>query len=103
MQQLKIENIEPVNAANAPANALKINDEVENTSKDTTKQAEEQTKEATVKHVIVYLGNGEYTDNTGRKWRKDNEYTYTDKEYADRKDLHFMVKYGEMKHTVVTM
>lgn len=103
MNELKINNINMANAVNAPANEPKIEKEAENTFTNTAKQATEEAKEAVTKHVIVYLGNGEYTDSTGHKWHKNDEYTYSDDEYNSRKDIHFMVKYGEMKHTMVTI
>lgn len=103
MNELKINNISNVNAVNASADAPEIKKEVENTSKDTAKPTTEGTAKPTVKHVIAYLGGGEYKDSVGHKWHKNDEQTYSDDEYEGRKDLHFMVKYGEMRHTAVTM
>lgn len=103
VNELKIEDINKINAVNVPSDAPKIKEEVENTSKDTAEQTTEGTAEPITKHVIVYLGNGEYKDSVGCKWHKHNEQTYSDEEYESRKDLHFMVKYGEMKHTTVTI
>ena len=103
MNTIKIENIGKVNAVDAPASQPEIENEAENTSKDTVELPVEQETKATVKHVVVYLGSSVYTDGTGHKWTKNTEHTYSDEEYAGRVDLHFMVKYGEMKHTIVTM
>lgn len=107
MSGLKIDNMNGVNAVNAPANAVQINAQVEDTSKDMPKSAEataqESSTETAKKHVIVYIGSSEFTDSTGHKWHKNDEKTYDESEYGTRKDLQFMVGYGEMKHTVVTM
>lgn len=89
--------------ANAPADTAKINTGHEDTSKDVLKPTPENNKETNNKHVLTYIGSSEYTDSTGHKWHKNDEQTYSDADYNKRKDLHFMVKYGEMKHTVVTM
>ena len=107
MGGLKIDNMNGVNAVNASANAVQINAKAENTSKDMPKPAEataqENSTETAKKHVVVYIGSSEFVDSTGHKWHKNDEKTYNDDEYGARNDLHFMVKYGEMKHTVVTM
>ena len=107
MGGLKIDNANGTNAVNAPANAAQINAKAEDTLKDTPKPTEATTQEGNTetakKHVIVYIGSSEFIDSTGHKWHKNDEKTYGEDEYNTRKDLHFMVKYGEMKHTVVTM
>ena len=103
MSGIKVGNMNGVNAVNAPAEQTEIKSEVENTSKDMPKSSEEQAPKAQNKHVITYIGSSEFTDSTGHKWHKHNEKTYSDEEFDVRSDLHFMIKYGEMKHTVVTM
>lgn len=107
MSGLKIDNTNGVNAVNASANAVQVNAKAEDTSKDTPKSAEataqKNSTETAKKHVIVYIGSSEFVDSTGHKWHKNDEKTYGEDEYNTRKDLHFMVGYGEMKHTVVTM
>ena len=104
MSGIQVGNTSGVNAVNAPNNQPEIKNEVEDTSKDTQKSTEEQAQEqAQIKHVVTYIGSSEYKDSTGHKWHKHAEKTYSDDEYAKRVDLHFMVNYGEMKHTVVTM
>ena len=103
MNGIKVGNINSVNAVNAPANQPEIKNEAENTLKDTQKPAEEQAPKAQNKHVITYIGSSEFTDSKGHRWHKHDEKTYGDDEYATREDLQFMVKYGEMKHTVVAM
>lgn len=103
MSGIQVGNMNGVNAVNAPANQPEIKNEVEDTSKDIQKSAEEQTPKAQSKHVITYIGGSEFTDSKGHKWHKHDEKTYDNDEYVTRKDLYFMIKYGEMKHTVVAM
>lgn len=103
MNGLKIDNTKNGNAANAPINTAEIKAEVEDTLKDTQETKQEDKTEAVQKHVVVYIGSSEYKDSTGHKWHKNDEKTYDESEYVTRKDLHFMINYGEMKHTVVTM
>ena len=91
------------NAVKVPTDAVEIKDEAKDTLKDTKKPTEGKAEKPITKHVIVYLGNGEYIDSVGNKWHKHDEHTYSEEEYESRIDLHFMVKYGEMKHTAVTM
>ena len=55
------------------------------------------------KHVVTYIGNSEFVDSTKCKWHHNDEVTISDEEFENREDLHFMIRYGEMKHTVVTM
>ena len=100
MNGIQVGNMNGVNAVNAPADQPEIKGKVEDTSKDIQKSAEEQAPKT--KHVVTYIGSSEFTDSVGHKWHKNDEKTYDD-EYAKRNDLHFMVDYGEMKHTVVTM
>ena len=103
MNGIKIGNMSGMGAVNASANKTEIKNEAEDTLKDAPKPAETQAQKEQNKHVVTYIGNSEFIDSTGHKWRKHNEMTYTDEEYNARTDLHFMIKYGEMKHTVVTM
>ncbi len=107
MSELKIDNIKIANAANAPLNIEKTKTNEENTSKDMQKSTDVGTQESNAptvkKHLITYIGNGEFVDVCGHKWHKDDEQTYSEEEYKVRCDIHFMVKYGAMKHSVVTI
>lgn len=107
MNALKTDNMNGVDAQKPEADVAKINATAEDTSKDAQKPTEKATQEnndeKVKKHVITYIGSSEYKDSTGHKWHKGNEKTYDEAEYVKRNDLHFMVKYGEMKHIVVTM
>lgn len=98
--ELKIDNMNGVNEVKTPSDSLEIKPTQEDTSKDTQKSNEES---GVTKHVVTYIGSSEFTDSTGHKWHNNDEELFTDDEYDVREDLHFMVKYGEMKHTVVTM
>lgn len=98
--ELKIDNMNGVNEVKTPSDSLEIKPTQADTSKDTQGSNEES---GVTKHVVTYVGTSEFTDSTGHKWHHNDEVLLTDDEYAVREDLHFMVKYGEMKHTVVTM
>lgn len=100
MNGIKIGNIGGAGAVNASVNQPEIKEEPENTSGDALKPSAEAPKN---KHVVTYIGCSEYKDSIGHLWHNNDEQTYDDGEYANRKDLHFMVEYGEMKHTVVTV
>lgn len=97
---LKIDNMNGVNATDTPSNSLEIKPNQEDTSKDTQKSNGESD---ITKHVVTYIGTSEFIDNTGHKWHHNDEVLLTDDEFDAREDLHFMIKYGEMKHTIVTM
>ena len=103
MNGLKIDNINNADAVSTPKNDVEFKGEIENTSKDASKPTCEEAPKSIKKHVIIYIGSSEYIDSTGYKWHKNDEKTYDEAEYNDRKDLHFMIKYGEMKETVVSI
>lgn len=83
--------------ANAPSAEL---NQSESTGKDTENRNEIDNKPATTA-VVTYVGNGIWTDNKGKKWKHDDENQVSMQEYNTRKDLKFMVNYGEMKVTFV--
>ena len=98
--ELKIDNMHISIHTDAKPGTIKINGAQGNTSKDMPEHA---TKQGIEKHVIIFVGGGEFTDSHGHKWHNGDEQTYTDEEYKKRTDLHFMVNYGEMRHTSVTI
>lgn len=104
---LKIDNTKSAGVAVTPLNTPEIKTNAEDTLKDTSKSpeanAQESNKPTIKKHLITYVGNGEYVDVCKRKWHNGDEETYSDEVYEMRKDIHFMVKYGAMKHSVVTV
>lgn len=61
------------------------------------------------KCVVEYVGNSIWVDSNNDKWSKNDvkgtsiksQRTYSAQDYESRDDLKFMVKYGEMKLTVV--
>jgi hypothetical protein len=63
------------------------------------------------KHLVSFIGNGIFTDGKKALWSKVKdedkeiltERTYNDDEFKSREDLHFMIKYGAMKHTPVEL
>lgn len=59
------------------------------------------------KHMLTYMGNGIWTDQTGKCWCRDkkanciNHTTMSAKELDARPDIKFMIKYGAIKDTIV--
>lgn len=61
------------------------------------------------KCIVEYVGNSIWVDSNNNKWSRNDvkgtsiksQRTYSAQEYESRDDLKFMVKYGEMKLTVV--
>lgn len=98
--ELKIDNMNVSDVPNISDDSSEIKQTEENTSKDTQKSTDES---GATKHVVTYVGGSEYIDASKHVWHKGDEMTYSDDEYNERNDIHFMVKYGEMKHTIVTM
>lgn len=116
---------------NETANAVGVGNEVENKPTDATEatkdtdetkaEADKPTNEANVeeqsftinkaKYVVEYVAGGVWKDNKGEYWASTgivgtniaNTRAYTEAEYKDREDLHFMVQYGSMKSTKVTL
>jgi hypothetical protein len=103
MNKSKIDNMSMVDMSKTSADSIEIKKKAEDTSKDVLEPTKEQAQEAQKKHVITYIGNSTFTDSTGHEWHKHDEATYNDNEYNKRTDLHFMVQYGEMKHTTVSI
>ena len=75
----------------------------DNNEIDKESQAEKEEEQATGMVVVQYIGNGVYIDDHKDMWAnvdksknilKSRQYTVD--EYELRKDLQFMVKYGEM-------
>lgn len=76
---------------------------------ETKQQTQPETKdEGTGKVVVTYVGGGIWRDKEKKLWASEDKSAnilssrqYTEKEYEDRDDIHFMVKYGSMKATHV--
>lgn len=109
-EEVKSTQIEKLNEAKQ-ANA---STETENKSENTKKESEkpQETPKATVtRHVVSYVGNSIWVDRTGQHWSR-NEFPgtnivtskeYSDEEFKERSDIQFMVSYGEMRVTTVTI
>lgn len=107
MSELKMNNMKLSGVANAPSNPAEIEPSPEDTSKDTLESPVENTpkddKPTVTKHLVTYVGSGEFIDRNNYKWHRDSEQTYSDEEFSKRTDLQYMIQYGAMKHTTVTM
>ena len=61
------------------------------------------------KAVLTFIGNGEWKDSKGEMWSRNERpsaevlatRSYLESEYEGREDLKFMVRYGEMKVSLV--
>ena len=113
------------------ANAANVADDIENKSIDTTEatkdideiktEPNEPTNKAQVKehssainkakYVVEYIAGGIWKDAKGEYWANKNivgtnianTRAYIEAEYDSRDDLRFMVQYGSMKATKVTL
>lgn len=116
---------------NEAANAVNVANDVENKPTDATEatkgtdetapKVDKPTNEAQVeeqsftinkaKYVVEYIAGGIWKDAKGEYWASEgiigtniaNTRAYTEAEYTKREDLHFMVQYGSMKSTKVTL
>lgn len=89
-----------------------LNDQ--NESDDTSKDSEDikgNKKETVKKHILTYIAGGIWIDSNGQKWSKQpisgtdivNTREYHDNDYQNRDDLQFMVNYGSMTITTITL
>ena len=105
-----------IKATETQADAVELTDSAlensENVSETAKEKAEEKTEDVerlVGSVVLTYVGNGVWRDGKGKCWsRVDNKpanilstRTLLVSEYEGREDLKFMVKYGEMKKTLV--
>ena len=94
----------PSNKENELGNISKPSEDIKETD---TERKQKQTK----KHVLTYIAGGHWIDSKGDKWAAvpmsgtsiTDIREYTDEEYMNRKDLQFMVGYGSMKITTVSL
>lgn len=92
--------------AEAPTSDTELTDNASD-GKENHNEADAQTDGD--KAVVTYVGNGVWRDSEGKGWaRTENRgagilatRSYSKAEYDKREDLNFMVKYGEMKLTLV--
>lgn len=94
----------------AQTNGAELTDNTSDNSEDKAEASNEEAKdEEAGKAVVSYIGNGVWRDAKGKCWsrneRKDVDIlstrSYDKGEYEERDDLKFMVKYGEMKLSLV--
>ena len=92
--------------AEAPTNDAELTDNaLDGEENDTETDAQTDGDKA----VVTYIGNGVWRDSEGKGWaRTENRgagilatRSYSKAEYDKREDLNFMVRYGEMKLTLV--
>ena len=68
-------------------------------------------EETVKKHVLTYIAGGIWIDSNGQKWSRQpisgtdivNVREYHDNDYQNRDDLQFMVNYGSMTITTITL
>lgn len=53
------------------------------------------------KAVVIYVGCSKWKDSKGKDWSNGETESFDIKEYEEREDLKFMVRYGEMKVSLV--
>lgn len=91
-----------------------IRDQIENQEKPNesiTKPQDTMGRAVVKKHLVTFVGNGIWIDAHGVAWsrtHKDNsdmveQHEFGDDEYNERSDIHFMVEYGAMKHTEISL
>lgn len=86
-------------------------DNVSETAGDTKEIKQNDGKETVKKHVLTYIAGGIWIDSNGQKWSRQpisgtdivNVREYYDNDYQNRDDLQFMVNYGSMTITTVTL
>lgn len=102
----KSEELKAVNDAKAPADT---NELIDNASVNSEKASETKAEKSREKAVVSYIGNGVWRDEDGECWSRNenshanilNTRSYSKCDYENRPDLQFMVKYGEMRVTLV--
>jgi hypothetical protein len=106
------EQLETSTDTEAPINTQ---DELANTSAQSentegTEPTEEQTSGVT-KHIVTYIGGGHWIGSDGKVWAREsmsgtdikNIREYDDEDFKSREDLKFMIGYGAMTVTTVTL
>lgn len=100
------EKLDDAKQTETPADSAELTDNASSDAEDTREIAKATGNK---KAVVTYVGNGVWRDAKGNSWaRVDRPGTdilatrsYAEAEYNEREDLKFMVKYGEMKITLV--
>lgn len=100
-----------VKATETQSDALNGSANASEQSENTQETEAEPQASGTTKHVVTYIGGGNWIDEKGKKWSKqavvgtdiESAREYTDAEYQVREDLKFMVGYGAMTLVTVTL
>lgn len=106
VESVESKELSDVEAVETPADLAELTDSTSETAENNAETTEEADAE---KAVVSYIGNGVWRDAKGKHWsrneRKDanilSTRSYNKSEYDEREDLKFMVKYGEMKVSLV--
>lgn len=90
-----------LNKAKVEKTPADVKESIDNTSKATENNKETDKKASARKAVVSYIGNGTWKDIKGERWSRNDTRSYDENEYEEREDIKFMVKYGEMKVSLV--
>lgn len=97
-------------AIEAQTDGAELTDNTSDNSENKAEASNEEAKdEEAGKAVVSYIGNGVWRDAEGKCWSRNERNdvdilstrSYDKDEYEERDDLKFMVKYGEMKLSLV--
>jgi hypothetical protein len=101
-------------ATEAPAEAVELTNNASEAQPNTAEtkaeaKAEEKAEPKAEKVVVTYIGNGTWVDSKNKCWSRNENAkaniltsrSYSHDEYEEREDLKFMVRYGEMRLTLV--
>lgn len=95
----ELKELTEANVAETQADMPELTDnasnELENHNEANSKATENK------KAVLTFIGNGEWKDSKGEAWTRGTTRSYLESEYEGREDLKFMVRYGEMKVSLV--
>lgn len=110
-EQVKVElpEIKPLSVSDvttAPENNVELKTDAIEPKEDTPKAH----KATVTKHVVAFIGNGVWFDSHGIAWSKKTgnpgivqTQDFTEDEYNEREDIKFMVEYGTMTDTVISL
>ena len=106
VESAELKELTEAKVEETPADVSELIDNTSETAEDNKETDKEATSE---KAVVSYIGNGVWRDAKGKCWSKVDRAnadilstrSYGKAEYEKREDLKFMVKYGEMKVSLV--
>lgn len=111
---LQSENQDEIGQLQASADAethIDTQNELTNTSEASEDTSETESKDGVTRHVVTYVGSGHWIDSDGKVWARvsakgtdiKNVREYDDEDLQSRDDLKFMIGYGAMTVTTVTL